>query len=89
VLHGHQHVPFAGTAGRVRAAGNAWIGPNHSLLMLGSGSTGCVQSQLSNEFRDNSFSIYTPTAGGLRVQTYRFNAGVGPSLWREVLLRLA
>jgi 3',5'-cyclic AMP phosphodiesterase CpdA len=88
IVHGHQHVPFAGVTGRVRSTGATWAGPDRSVAVLGCGSTGCAMSELTNELRENSFSIYTPTDQGLRVEVFRFNPGLTPSVLRDTLVPL-
>jgi hypothetical protein len=89
VLHGHQHVPFAGRVGRLREIGlNRWTGPGHDLLVVGCGSTGCERQQLTDEYPYNAFSIYTPEQQAVRVEVFRFNRGTPPIRDREVLLAL-
>jgi 3',5'-cyclic AMP phosphodiesterase CpdA len=74
VLHGHQHVPFIGTAARGRHIGvEGWDGYRSPLWLLSSGSAGAKKSRLSDEMRDNCFAIYRPGEDGLEVQMERFN----------------
>lgn len=79
-LHGHEHLPLIATTGRVRRAGSGWKGPEHDLLVLGSGSTGASVAQLSPEERMNTFSLYTPLDTTLRVEVFAFNSAIGPEV---------
>jgi predicted MPP superfamily phosphohydrolase len=88
-LHGHEHLPFVGTTGRMRRhSGNRWDGPERWLTVLGSGSTGANVSQLSPEEPLNAFSVYTPLKASLRVQVFTFNTARPPDTFLDVELPL-
>jgi len=87
-LHGHQHLPLIATTGRVRRTRTGWCGPEHPLIVLGSGSTGADVNHLAPEELNNTFSLYTPLDSRLRIQVFKFNSAVDPELLVSVELPL-
>lgn len=83
VLHGHQHLPFVGTIGRVAEMNHE--GPTdepplgRSVLTLGAGSLSVGPSRLGNEMRDNSFSFYDVEGDQVRVRVFKFNPSLNAS----------
>jgi predicted MPP superfamily phosphohydrolase len=72
VLHGHQHIPFAGLASKLNVPGknqDTWTPSRGNLFVLGCGSTGM---KLSAEVPKNIFGVYTPTPNALEVTFFQF-----------------
>ncbi|MEE9555292.1 MAG: metallophosphoesterase [candidate division Zixibacteria bacterium] len=77
VLHGHQHIPFLGSTSRAYIRNTEWAGLTEPLYIIGGGS--CGTNRLWDEFRSNSFGIYTPQEGGLDLLVKKFNPSVSPT----------
>ncbi|MCU1579098.1 MAG: putative phosphohydrolase [Rhodoglobus sp.] len=84
ILHGHQHLPFVGSA--TRAAEFSHSGPTplppttRAVPTLGAGSLSAGISRLGDELRDNSFSFYEVLENELRIRVYRLNPNQYSSL---------
>lgn len=82
ILHGHQHLPFIGYAGRVAECGDlAEMTPQvpwPPLWVLGSGSTGASVNRLGDEMRYNSFNRYTVRDNTLTVTVNEFSPTLSP-----------
>jgi len=76
-LHGHQHLPFVGTAGRLAEytdRGPVLTPQSQEVLILGSGSTGVAHTRLPEEIGQNAFNFYLPRPDGvLDVRVMSFN----------------
>lgn len=79
VLHGHEHLPFIGSAARQEPlAQEGWDGYRRPLMVVGGGSAGAKEQRLTPLMRENAFGLYEPSVGGLDVAVYRFNQAVDP-----------
>lgn len=91
VLHGHQHTPFVGVAGKVSIPENqnkAWTSQKGNLFVLGCGSTGGKHDLLPPELSKNIFSVYVPRADSLEVTFFQFSPHERCSVYWSGLLPL-
>lgn len=87
-LHGHQHVPFLGSTSRARQDDGGWTGHVERLYVIGSGSSGAAMNRLSDELRENTFGVYQPQDGGIRVRVEQFNPTLTPRAYMEANIPL-
>lgn len=88
VLHGHQHYSYVGSTTRAHYDGKSWTGLHgRGLWIIGCGSTGVAADQLADGEK-NAFNVYTPTDGGIRVQTLGYTATSPPRLLMDEVLIL-
>jgi|GEM_PF-1648443 len=84
VLHGHQHIPFAGKVEKFNriTRRTALRGRNQPLQIISCGSSGVTKTRLPNSVNKNAFGVYTPASGGLKVQFFGYLPDVEPTvLW--------
>lgn len=82
VLHGHQHLPFVGSIGRMSfdEYGDA-KGHVHPIAVLGAGSVGAKSDRLSAALRANTFGLYRLTGGEMSVRVVQFAPGGSARTW--------
>lgn len=91
LAHGHQHLPFVGSVGRVAQVDRS--GPSTQLtpapvMTLGAGSLSVQASRLGDELRMNSFSFYNLHEASFRIRTYQFTPMRTPEqIWDFVVPR--
>ncbi len=90
VLHGHQHLPFIEASRRgVRQSGRLVMPPEgETVHILGMGSTGAGVEALADELRENSYGVYEPSEGGLKVRINTFNRVRRPEIYMDTTLKL-
>ncbi len=89
-LHGHEHLPFIGSAARQEPLEqNDWDGYKRPLMVIGGGSAGAKFQRLPTRMRDNTFGLYEPVDGALDVSVYRFNQEVTPHAMLRTRLSFA
>lgn len=88
VLHGHEHVPFVGTVGRVRPNRQNQTAAQR-LFVLASGSSGASRDRLPPEPGQNTFGIYTPSRDSLDVSIEQYDQARSPQTLLHVSLPLA
>ena len=84
VLHGHQHMPFVGVAGKIMSADRmaaGWSPKKGNPFILGAGSAGAATGWLPQEFGKNAFAVYAPTKSALQVKVFQFLPQVRPSTY--------
>jgi len=72
VLHGHQHLPGLNKISRGRVDAGK-IDLENSLYMSGAGSAGAKVDRLSDQLRDNSFSILSLSQERINIESIQFN----------------
>jgi hypothetical protein len=78
-LHGHEHLPFIGSAARQEPLEqDGWDGYRRPLMVVGGGSAGARFQRLPTRMRDNTFGLYVPDDRALDVAVFRFNHEVAP-----------
>lgn len=92
ILHGHQHLPFVGSAARLAEYGpegpTANPGSSGSVLTIGAGSLGASVGRLGNELRENSFFYYDLEPGnGLRVRMFVLNPSRTPAVEWDFIIK--
>lgn len=85
IMHGHQHLPFVGSASRVAEVGEdgptAKPNARQPVLILGAGSAGVRVDRLGPELPENSFAFYTPEEDEkLRIRVYKYTPARKPEL---------
>lgn len=83
-VHGHQHLPFAGSIRASRPKDAIWNldSLTKELFILGGGSAGVRRSSLPDEFPFNSAAMYTfsPDARRLSARLWRFLPRIDPEV---------
>src|SRR5438445_1792633 len=86
VLHGHQHVPFIGTASRLPSGFKDGEYVPRLVYVIGSGSSGAKREALPRNLEANTFGIYTPMGDKLDVTIEKYTEAAPPVPYRHVLL---
>jgi predicted MPP superfamily phosphohydrolase len=89
VLHGHQHVPFVGSTGRMRKMGAASWELSHPVYVVGAGSSGVKGDRLWNVMRNNSVGVIDLSGGTADLRFLQFAPGTTFDLYAEISLVLA
>ena len=86
VLHGHQHVPFVGTASRLPSGFNDGEYFPRLVYVVGSASSGAKREALPRSLEANTFGIYVPKGDKLDVTIEKYTEAAPPERYRHVVL---
>jgi predicted phosphohydrolase len=85
VIHGHNHFPYIGTVQSSNVKGE-WKLDQFPLNIICGGSCGVKEAYLRDEFKHNTFGIYTPLETGLHIDVVKYNPTEEPERYAHYLI---